>query len=144
MARMLLVLVLIGAVAGQASGQAALPPFDATRFYDQARFDAAIVPYTQAIARNANDARAHYWLGVAYLYGARLYRFGLAPFAAGHAARAVAALERAVQLQVGQHWRSPDGGCEDARLPSYPKRGPDGLVGERLSAGGRSQDRHNR
>lgn len=76
-----------------------VPSFDTTRSYDRARFEAAIAPYTQAIARNSNDARAHYWLGVAYLHMARLHRFGLAPFARGFDARAVASLERSLRLQ---------------------------------------------
>jgi len=99
MARGLLVVMLVGALTVPAAAQAPLPPFDDMRFYDQARFEAAIAPYTQAISRNANDGRAHYWLGVAYLYGARLHKFGLAPWAAGFAPRAVASLERALQLQ---------------------------------------------
>lgn len=78
--------------------QAALPRFDITRVYTEAGFGAAIKPYTDAIARNASDAEAHYWLGVAYLHGARLFRMGLAPFAAGFAPKAVAELERAVEL----------------------------------------------
>jgi tetratricopeptide (TPR) repeat protein len=77
----------------------ALPSFDTTRYYDKARFDAAIVPYTQAIARNSNDARAHYWLGVAYLHMAKFHRFGVAPFAAGFEDRAVASLEQSLRLR---------------------------------------------
>ncbi|MDQ7842927.1 MAG: tetratricopeptide repeat protein [Armatimonadota bacterium] len=105
MRRALFVLLLLGVAwvptaAAQAPAPAQpLPPFDTLRFYDQARFEAAIAPYAQAVARNANDARAHYWLGVAYLHAARLHRFGLAPWAADHAGRAVASLERALQLQ---------------------------------------------
>lgn len=78
----------------------ALPVFDSTRIYDRTQFEAAIVPYTQAIARNANDARAHYWLGVAYLHMAHLRRLGLAPFAADFARRAVASLEQSLRLQA--------------------------------------------
>lgn len=80
--------------------QAALPRFDITRVYTEASFAGAIKPYTDAIARNANDAEAHYWLGVAYLHGVRLFRMGLAPFAAGFAPKAVAELERAVELNA--------------------------------------------
>lgn len=79
--------------------QPALPSFDITRYYDQARFTAAIAPYTQAIARNPNNGRAHYWLGVAYLHMARFHRLRLAPFAAGFDERAVASLEQALRLQ---------------------------------------------
>lgn len=104
MRRPLLLLVLLTvavppALALAPAAPPALPSFDTTRYYDKARFDAAIVPYTQAIARNSNDARAHYWLGVAYLHMAKLHRFRLAPFAAGFDARAVASLERALRLQ---------------------------------------------
>lgn len=94
------VLILIVAVLAAPAAAQAVPTFDQTRIYDQPAFDRAIAPYTQAIARNANDARAHYWLGVAYLYMARLYRFGLAPFAAGFAPRAIASLEQSLRLQA--------------------------------------------
>lgn len=79
---------------------AAVPSFNITRFYAEAEFAAAIRPYTEAIARNANDAEAHYWLGVAYLHGARLHRLGLAPYATGFAAKAVESLERATKLRA--------------------------------------------
>ena len=99
MARALMVVVLwVGLLA--AVSLAALPAFDTTRLYSQAAFAAAIKPYTDAVAQNANDAEAHYWLGVAYLHGARLFRFGLAPYAREFAARAVASLERAVRLRA--------------------------------------------
>ncbi len=78
---------------------AALPPFNTSRVYSEAAFAAAIKPYTDAIAKNANDTDAHYWLGVAYLHGARLSRFGLAPYAADFAPKAVASLERAAKLR---------------------------------------------
>ncbi len=80
---------------------AALPPFNTTRVYSQAAFMAAIKPYTEAIAKNANDAEAHYWLGVAYLHAAQLFGFGLAPYASEFGPRAVASLERAVKLRPG-------------------------------------------
>ena len=99
MTRAVLLVVLVAAIAAPAAAQA-LPAFDQTRFYDQPAFDLAIAPYTQAITRNANDARAHYWLGMAYLHMARLHRFGLAPFAAGFAPRAVASLEQSLRLQA--------------------------------------------
>lgn len=82
-----------------AGASAAVPPFDTSRLYTEAAFAASIAPYTDAIARNAGDAEAHYWLGVAYLHGARLFKFGLAPFAEAFAPRAVASLERAMQLR---------------------------------------------
>lgn len=99
MARAVLLILLLTVLAAPAGAQA-LPVFNQTRFYDQAAFDRAITPYTAAIARNANDARAHYWLGVAYLHMARFYRFGVAPYAAGFAPRAVASLEQALRLQA--------------------------------------------
>jgi tetratricopeptide (TPR) repeat protein len=92
------VLAAPAAAQGTVQGQA-LPVFDQTRFYDQAAFERAIAPYAAAIARNASDARAHYWLGVAYLHMARFHRFGLAPYAADFGRRAVASLERALSLQ---------------------------------------------
>lgn len=85
--------VLITATVG-----AAVPRFNTTRLYSEASFNAAIKPYTDAIARNANDADAYRWLGVAYLHGFRLYRLGVAPYAGGFGGKAVEALERAVQL----------------------------------------------
>ena len=78
---------------------AALPPFDTTHLYSEAAFAAAIKPYTDAIAKNANDADAHYWLGVAYLHLTRLSRLGLAPYAADFGSKAIASLERARQLR---------------------------------------------
>lgn len=97
MARILgLAVLLVGLLA--VVSQAALPRFDTTRVYTEASFAAAIKPYTDAIARNANDAEGHYWLGVAYLHGARLFHVGVAPFAVGFAPKAVAELERAVEL----------------------------------------------
>lgn len=105
MARALLVMLLLAIAVPPALAKApapaaqALPTFDITRFYDQAAFNAAIAPYTQAISRNANDARAHYWLGIAYIHMARFHRFRLAPYARGFESRAVAALETSVRLQ---------------------------------------------
>lgn len=105
MARAILVMMLLAVAVPPALALAPapaaqpLPSFDITRYYDRARFDAAIAPYTQAIARNSNDARAHYWLGVAYLHMARFHRLRLAPFASGFEARAVASLEQSVRLQ---------------------------------------------
>lgn len=94
----LLALLMLPGGALSAPAAPALPAFDQTRFYDQAAFERAIMPYTAAIARNANDPRAHYWLGFAYLHMARFHRFGLAPYAAGFSRRAVASLEQSVRL----------------------------------------------
>jgi tetratricopeptide (TPR) repeat protein len=84
-----------------AGAAAALPSFDISQVYTQAEFEAAIRPYTAAIAQNSNDADAHYWLGVAYLHAFRLSRFGIAPYARDYAPRAIAELERALQLRPG-------------------------------------------
>jgi tetratricopeptide (TPR) repeat protein len=81
-----------------ATAAAAVPSFKTTRLYSEAEFAAAIKPYTDAIARNANDAEAHRWLGVAYYHLYRLYRFGLVPFAGGYGWKAAESLERSVQL----------------------------------------------
>lgn len=97
---MTLVAVAAPRAAALAPAASPLPAFDTTEYYDKAEFDAAILPYTQAIARNANDARAHFWLGVAYLHLAKFHRFGVAPFAAGFDRRAVASLEQSVRLQA--------------------------------------------
>jgi tetratricopeptide (TPR) repeat protein len=79
--------------------QAALPAFNTSRFYSAAAFAAAIKPYTEAIAKNPNDADAHHWLGVAYLHGAFMYKFGIAPYARDYSPKAIASLERAVKLR---------------------------------------------
>lgn len=76
------------------------PLFNATRLYSEAEFAAAIKPYTDSIARNANDAEAHRWLGVAYLHAYKLYKFGLAPYAGDFGGKAVASLERSIQLKA--------------------------------------------
>lgn len=95
---LLLVGVLLALVTPAAS--AAVPLFDVSRLYSEAEFTAATKPYTDSIARDANDAQAHYWLGVAYLHAFKLYKFGLASYAGGFGGRAVASLERSVQLKA--------------------------------------------
>lgn len=92
------VLVMLTVVAPAA---AAVSPFNILQFYTQAEFERAIQPYLAAIARNANDADAHYWLGVAYLHAYRLFRLGVAPYAAGYGPRVEASLTRALQLRPG-------------------------------------------
>jgi len=87
------------AVAGSAA--AAVPTFNTTEVYTQEEFAAAIRPYTAAIAQNPSDADAHYWLGVAYLHAYRLFHFGIAPYAQDYSPRAIASLERALQLRPG-------------------------------------------
>lgn len=89
--------VLVGILAS--ASQAALPAFNTGRLYSEAGFAAAIKPYSDAIATNASDGEAHYWLGIAYLHGAQLYNFGLAPYAKDHNAKAIASLERAAKLR---------------------------------------------
>ncbi len=98
MIRFLIVIGLLVGVLATVS-QAALPPFNTTRLYSEAAFIAATKPYTEAIAANANDADAHYWLGMAYLNGARMFRFGFAPYGRDFAPKAIASLERAIQLR---------------------------------------------
>lgn len=98
MGRMVVVTaVLVALVTTPAS--AAVPTFKTTRLYSEAEFAAAIKPYTDAIARNANDADAYRWLGVAYFHLYRVYKYGFAPFASGYGTKAVESLERSVQLR---------------------------------------------
>jgi len=93
-----LIMVLVGLAATAATAQA-VRPFNTLQFYTEAEFRAAVAPYAAAAA-NANDATAHYWLGVAYLHVARQYRAGLSPWASGVAAQAVQSLERSVSLRA--------------------------------------------
>ena len=103
-ARGLLAALLVGAstlaVPAAASAQAvqALPPFDTARVYaSEAAFQQAVQPYQAAVTANPANARAHYWLGVAYFHAYRLWRSGLAPYAAGYLPRAIASLQEAVR-----------------------------------------------
>ncbi len=81
--------------------QAALPVFDISHvFRQEADFQRAIQPYQAAIAADARNARAHYWLGYAYLNTYRQYKGGLAPYAASYLPRALASLRQAVQLDA--------------------------------------------
>ncbi len=84
-----------------AAATAAVSPFNTGQFYTEVEFRAAVAPYTAAVAANANDADAHYWLGVAYLHAAKQFRFGLSPWAGGALAQSVQSLERAVALRAG-------------------------------------------
>ncbi|MBM3471478.1 MAG: tetratricopeptide repeat protein [Armatimonadetes bacterium] len=86
-------------VAGAPAQAQPLPPLDTSRLYaNEAAFSRAIQPYQQAIAANPRNARAHYWLGFAYLYGYRLSQMGTAPFASGYLAKAVPPLQEAIKL----------------------------------------------
>ena len=96
---LVIVALLMTGVPAQAQ---ALPTFDTSRLYaDEAAFTRAIRPYQQAIAANPRNARAHYLLGYAYLYGYRLYQTGTAPFAPGYLAKAVPPLQEAIKLDPG-------------------------------------------
>src|SRR5713101_2173422 len=99
MGRMVLVAAVLIALITAPVG-AAVPTFKTTRLYSAAEFAAAIKPYTDSIARNANDAEAHRWLGVAYLYAFKLYRFGAAPYAGEFGGKAIASLERSLELKA--------------------------------------------
>src|SRR3972149_4280031 len=77
-----LVALLLGLVVffPPAAGAQALPVFDQGRTYPrEADLQRAIQPYQAAIAADTRNARAHYWLGVAYLYAYRHYPGGPGP-----------------------------------------------------------------
>jgi tetratricopeptide (TPR) repeat protein len=97
MGRVILVTAVLASLASTPVA-AAVPPFNTTRLYSETEFAAAIKPYTDAIARNAKDADAYRWLGVAYFHLYRIYTYGFAPFAGDYGTKAVEALERSVQL----------------------------------------------
>ncbi len=98
-AALILAAVLLLPAAAAAQQPQPLPAFDQGRVYvREADFQRAIAPYQAAIAANPRNARAHYWLGIAYLYVYRQARAGLAPYAAGYVPRATASLRQAVQL----------------------------------------------
>ena len=86
----------------QAAAQQPLPAFDQGRVYlTAAQFQRAIDPYQAAIRADARNARAHYWLGFAYLFAYRQSRVGVAPYAADFLPRALASLREAVRLDAG-------------------------------------------
>jgi tetratricopeptide (TPR) repeat protein len=98
--RLLFVTLALIALAAAGVEASHLPPFVAWDFYaSDAEFAAVIRPYTEAIARNANDAEAHHWLGLAYLHVARLQRMELIKFGGNALGRAISSLERAMQLR---------------------------------------------
>lgn len=91
--------VLPAVAAAPAAAQPALQPFDHSRVYArEADFQRAIQPYQAAVAADGRNARAHFWLGYAYLHAYRQFRAGLAPYAAGYLPRALGSLRQAVQL----------------------------------------------
>jgi tetratricopeptide (TPR) repeat protein len=99
-----LALLLIAATtaAAQAPGTTQAPPlpvFDTAHLYlTEAEFNRAIQPYQRAIQADARNARAHYWLGCAYVYGYRQYTVGAAPYAAAYLDKAIPSLEEAIKL----------------------------------------------
>lgn len=93
----ILVLLLATAAAAQA-----VPPFNVSRLYPtEADFTRAVQPYQAAISANPQNARAHYWLGFAYVHAYRRWQMGAAPYASGYLRRAVAPLQEAVRLSPG-------------------------------------------
>jgi tetratricopeptide (TPR) repeat protein len=76
----------------------ALPAFNTARLYTtEADFTRAIQPYAQAVAANARNARAQYWLGYAHLYAYTLWLQGGAPYASGFLPKAIDALNKAIE-----------------------------------------------
>ena len=76
-----------------------VPLFSTSRLYlTEAEFARAIQPYQRAIAANARNARAQYWLGYAYVYAYRQWTAGAAPYASGYLPRAVPPLQEAIKL----------------------------------------------
>ncbi len=76
-----------------------VPLFSTSRLYlTEAEFTRAIQPYQRAIAANARNARAQYWLGYAYVYAYRQWTAGAAPYASGYLSQAVPPLQEAIKL----------------------------------------------
>jgi tetratricopeptide (TPR) repeat protein len=89
------VIVLLSAALAAAQ---ALPVFNTARLYTtDAEFNRAIQPYQQAITANARNARAHYWLGFAYLYAHTLWKQGGARYASGFLPKAIESLTKAIE-----------------------------------------------
>jgi len=89
------VIVLLSAALAAAQ---ALPVFNTARLYTtDAEFNRAIQPYQQAITANARNARAHYWLGFAYLHAHILWIHGGAPYASGFLPKAIESLSKAIE-----------------------------------------------
>jgi tetratricopeptide (TPR) repeat protein len=93
-----LAVALVGILAVTAAAQA-LPSFNTSRLYrTEAEFAGAIQPYQRAVQADARNARAHYWLGVAYLEAHRQWMVGIAPYASGYLPRAITSLSEAIKL----------------------------------------------
>src|SRR3990172_2033513 len=89
------VIVLLSAALAAAQ---ALPVFNTARLYTtDAEFNRAIQPDQQAITANARNARAHYWLGFAYLHAHILWIHGGAPYASGFLPKAIESLSKAIE-----------------------------------------------
>jgi len=98
--RLLLITLALVSLAAADVEAAHLQPFVPWDFYaTDAEFAAVIRPYTEAISRNASDAEAHHWLGLAYLHVAKLRRMALIPFGGNALGQAIRSLERAMQLR---------------------------------------------
>lgn len=98
---LILTAFLVGIVTVMAVAQT-VPTFDPARLYlTEAEFNRAIQPYQQAIQADARNARAHYWLGVAYFEGYRQSRSGIAPYAEKYLPRAITSLTEAIKLDPG-------------------------------------------
>jgi Tfp pilus assembly protein PilF len=98
--RTLCAVLLVAFTVTAASAQvAALPPFQTGRVHlTEESFNRAIQPYQQAIQANAQNARAHFWLGFAYSHVHHHYLLGAAPYAAEYGKRAVTSLQEAIKL----------------------------------------------
>jgi len=93
-----LAVALVGILAATAAAQA-LPSFNTSRLYrTEAEFAGAIQPYQRAVQADARNARAHYWLGLAYLEAHRQWKAGIAPYAGAYLPRAIASLSEAIKL----------------------------------------------
>ncbi len=94
----LVVVALLGLLAGTAAA-AALPSYDSTKVYPaEAGFLRAIQVYQSALAANPRDADAAYGLGEAYWEASVLYRNGAITYGADYLDKSIAALERAVRI----------------------------------------------
>jgi tetratricopeptide (TPR) repeat protein len=100
MRRVLSAVVLAVLAVSAASAQVpAVPAYQTGRLHlTEESFNRAIQPYQQAIQANAQNARAHFWLGFAYSHAHHHYLMGAAPYAAGYGRRAVTSLLEAIKI----------------------------------------------